>query len=76
MTKRVNHIVGHLLQTTMDVPVGHTSDRIYNFPPFPPPPPDVEIISFDKFVEFGIIVGEDGIERDGQGIATNGTERS
>ncbi|KAJ7612037.1 hypothetical protein DFH06DRAFT_1064361 [Mycena polygramma] len=43
----------------------------YTFPPFPSVPQGVTIVPFKKFTEYGTrVIGKDGIERDGLGIAT------
>ncbi|KAJ6516572.1 hypothetical protein C8R47DRAFT_1313004 [Mycena vitilis] len=43
----------------------------YTFPPFPSVPEGVTIVPFKEFTEYGTrVIGEDGIERDGLGIAT------
>ncbi|KAJ6493166.1 hypothetical protein C8R45DRAFT_1212606 [Mycena sanguinolenta] len=45
--------------------------RQYHFPPFPAIPEGVKIIPFKDFKEYGArVVGADGVERDGLGIAT------
>ncbi|KAJ7098506.1 hypothetical protein B0H15DRAFT_580055 [Mycena belliarum] len=55
---------------TVDAPKP-TPDRQIHFPPFPPVPDGVQITAFKDFQEWGTrVVGEDGIERDGLGIAT------
>jgi hypothetical protein len=55
-------------------PVKDTADGRLTFPPFPPVPEGVVIVSFSKFKERGIQIfatGEgDDVERDGLGIPT------